>query len=469
MTVNGASATQSLADYSTNLQFDEIPLEAVAMAKYCLLDTLGCIIGGTCLETGRIILEQAIEQGGAPQASIPGYPVKVPAAVAAQTNANLANVLDFDDTLAGACHPGSPVVASALAVAERYEAKGKSLIAAIVAGYEVTLRLGEALSPSDARRNTVKGLATYQAIGAAAAASRAGRLSVTESVEVLGAAGASAPVPFVRKWGYRERPVSWVKNNYGASAYAAVTAENMVRRGFRASRSILDGPTGFWVMAGSDQWNPLRLLDIDKAAPAILGTTFKPYPCCRFLHSAIDAAIQIRQQPQFDAGSVRTIDVQVFSDYLGQNFMVPLPTTAIDAQFSLPHAVAVALYGNPRDPSWFRAPLMSDPTIRGLATRVAIQPNTATISSDSGHSMWSRVTVTLDSGAVIESMVAAPKGEPDNPLTFTELSDKFVLLTEARLGTERAQSAIDAICQLETFRSLDPLMTIIRGGDRMNA
>jgi 2-methylcitrate dehydratase PrpD len=468
MTAVVGSATRTVAEYASSLCFSDLSDGQVMAAKNSIMDTIGCAIGGTALDAGQIVVDMASEQGGAAQATILGQNFRIPAALAASTNAYLANLLDFDDTLSGACHPGAPVVAAALAAGEHRGVSGAWLLTSVIVGYEVTHQLGAALEPSAERRSRVKGLATYQTLGAAAAVARLHDFDVAQTTETLGTAAAWAPVPFVRKWGYRERPISWVKNNYGAAAHAAVVAADLVGRGFHASRTILDGETGFWIMAGSDQWADDRLMKHHpNGDAAITRTAYKPYPCCRFLHPSIDAALDLRAQHHFDPLDVESVTVQVFSDYVLQNFMWDPPANPIDAQFSLPHAISVALCGNPQDPAWFRAPLLLDPVVRRVAAKVRAECSEQSIGADIGRSLWSVVSVQLTGGQSLQSRVDVPRGEPERPLSFSELSDKFVLLTEPRIGTRQAMHAVDVISSLDACESLQPLITLIEGEQPM--
>ena len=143
--------TRELAEFVAGLSYDALPVEVRERVKALALDLVGIAVrarndaestpamvaaagllgmtGGTCTVIGDAA-------GYAP----PG---------AAMLNGTLAHSLDFDDTHApGSLHPSAPIVPAAFAAAEMTGSDGKAAIAAIVAGYEVQIRLSLALDPA---------------------------------------------------------------------------------------------------------------------------------------------------------------------------------------------------------------------------------------------------------------------------------------------------------------------------------
>jgi 2-methylcitrate dehydratase PrpD len=202
---------------------------------------------------------------------------------AAFANAMAANALDYDDTGATG-HPGATLIPAALALAEAGGRSGAELLAAVVAGYEVGARTLAGVQPSWERRVEVYGSGTVQTFGAAAAAARLLRLDAETTLSAFGLAGAFAPLPHEAKFGWDEDRLSWIKDNVAWPAEGGVRAARLAARGFRATRTILDGERGLWRMMGSDRGDAGRMVRGLGAEWDVLGLSLKPYPCCRWIH-----------------------------------------------------------------------------------------------------------------------------------------------------------------------------------------
>ncbi|ESZ12160.1 MmgE/PrpD family protein [Mesorhizobium sp. L48C026A00] len=136
--------------------------------------------------------------------------------------------MSLDDSYILFGHPGASNIPAALAVAEELGSSGKELIAAIVGGYEMSLRLGTAMRPSEDRDRKVKGYATWQIFGACTAASLLQRFSAIQIADAYGLTPMHAPLPFLCK--FHSRPMSLLKNNYGWANKGAIMAVDLVRQ-----------------------------------------------------------------------------------------------------------------------------------------------------------------------------------------------------------------------------------------------
>jgi 2-methylcitrate dehydratase PrpD len=137
-----------LAEVVANIQFDTLPPPVIEQAKLCILDLFGSIFAGIDAPPIQIIVKMAKELGGTPEATIIGERTKTSSLLAAFCNAAAGHVVEMDDLhRASILHPGAPVIPAALAIAEREQRSGKELIQAVVAGYEIAIRIGEAAGP----------------------------------------------------------------------------------------------------------------------------------------------------------------------------------------------------------------------------------------------------------------------------------------------------------------------------------
>lgn len=340
--------TQTLVDYAVGLRYEDIPTDVVEKAKACLLDSLGCGFGGYRTELGRIVIDQVKEMGGARQATLLGDGGQVPCAQAAFTNAALVNALDYDETFVSAGHLGSTLIPAAIAVGEHLRVSGAELIEAIVAAYEVNIRIGTAIQPSPERFRQVWFVGTHQTFGAVTAAGKLLGLDNLQMADAFGIAGVTSPLPNSQAWGH---PQHWVKEPTAWPAHSGVLAAQLAKRGFIGNRKVLEGENGFWIMAGSDRCNFDVMVEGLGRDYRLLDMSFKPYPSCRMTHSALDAVRDLVNTHKITPGQVRNVVVKISSALLTQVFEDYTPTTFVDAEFSIPYVTAMVLMGIDQGPN----------------------------------------------------------------------------------------------------------------------
>lgn len=345
--------TRALSRFAANAAIEHLSVTDRAHLHYQVIDAIGCSLGAQALEQGRMYIDYVRNQGGTPQATVLGTSTKTSAANASWANAGLINTLDFDDTLYG--HPGATVVGPALAIAESLGSSWADLLIAVAVGYEVSLRVAEAIRPSVPRWRQVAASSTAQTFGAAAVAAKLLKLDVRQTAVAYGLAASMAPVPAIRKFGTQgSGHVTWTKNQYAAAAMAGVIGAQLSAQGAVGPEDILDGPTGFWIIAGSDQFTPERITNELGAGWRFHNVAFKPYPCCRFFHPAIDGLSMLVDEPT-SAADVASIRVSSVSHLL--TFLNRRPRTPYDAEFSLPHALALTALRIPPGLAWFDQPV----------------------------------------------------------------------------------------------------------------
>jgi 2-methylcitrate dehydratase PrpD len=368
-----------------------------------------------------------------------------------------ANALDYDDTGATG-HPGSTVIPAALALAEALGRSGTELLAAVLAGYEVWIRIGGGVQPSWARRVEVYGSGTTQTFGAVAAAGRLLGLGTEETLSAFGLAGAFAPLPHEAKFGWDEDRLSWVKDNVAWPAEAGVRAAQLAARAFRATHTILDGERGLARMMGSDRYEPDRMVRGLGTEWEVLGLSLKPYPCCRWIHSTLDAVWEVIARHGVHPDDVRRVTVrsiEAFPAWFGGR----RPPTMVDAQFSVPHAIAMVILDRPRA-EWWQAPNRQDSAVEALMDRIALETDPAAQAAWATlrHSARVPVTVIVETAAGrFEHARRQARGGLDEPLDDDELERKYRELAEPVLGVPGAARVRDLVGTLETLDALTPL------------
>jgi 2-methylcitrate dehydratase PrpD len=447
------NATAALTDYALALSLADAPPAVIQQMKWLILDHVGCALGGSLTPLGLAASAVACADGGS-AATVVGTRQRAGPGPAAFANAMAANALDYDDTGATG-HPGATVIPAALALGEVRDRSGADVLAAVLAGYEVWSRIAGAIQPSWERRVRVYGNGVTQTFGAAVAGARLLGLDTEATLCALGLAGAFAPLPHDGKIGWEEGRISWVKDNVAWPAEGGVRAALLAERGFRATREVLDGERGLWVMAGSDR------CDFDRMVRGLgtdwdgLCVSLKPYPCCRWIHSTLDAVGELRAEHGIRPTDVRRVTVRSIEAFRAW-FHSRRPATMVDAEFSVPHAVAMVLLDRPR-PEWWHAANRTDPAVLDLMDRVVLETDPAAQAEYATNRNSARIpaTVVMETNrGAFERMRRGARGGPDDPLRWDEIERKYRELAEPVLGPARAATALELVDELETLDSV---------------
>ncbi len=349
----------------------------------------------------------------------------------------LTHILEMDDLhKASVVHPGCVVVPAAWSVASREGIKGRTLLTAILKGFEATTRVGMAVGPAHYRiwHNT----ATCGPYGSAYAAASLLGLDRAATLDALGNAGAQSS----GLWQFLETGAMTKHLHAGRAAEAGVVAADLARRGFTGPPAILEGEKGFFAAACPDAEPEAVTRDSD-APWQLTVTSIKPWPSCRHTHPTIDACLDLHAglTPDTLAG-VRVETYQAALDVCDR----PNPESEYEAKFSLQHCAAAALALGRIDFAAF-GPDQRDALApaRQIVTIQAAEP----YASNYPEAWGSAVTALLRDGTERRARKTHAKGDPEAPLDRDEMIAKArSLLTFAGLGDGEVKTMIDAVLAL---------------------
>ncbi|MCP3854004.1 MAG: MmgE/PrpD family protein [Actinomycetia bacterium] len=457
-------ATEILAAYAADLSYDDLPPEVVHQAKRVILDLIGCSVSGVELPLGAAIIEEARELGGTGPSRILGTEHRVSAAAAAYANGALSDVADWNDMLYVG-HPATAAVSAALALGERDQAPGRSVIEGVVAAYEVFGRIGMAVQPSEKRHESLWGMLTWIPFNAAIAGGKVLELDPRAMATAIGAAGAYAPLGGCHK--YVETRSDVYHYNHGMTAMAGVLAALNSKRGLTGMNTFLEGDTGFWVLAGSDQCD-FDGLDASLADLGsrwwILETLFKRWPANLWVQSYLDILDDLVRQHGITADDVAEIrfspSMEMLATYQGRG--------AMDAAFSVLYALAIALIEPDATAAWYADERLHDPAVLDLIDRVKPRDGAANASLIhefrnywAGSWMPTQVEVVTRAGSSHQGYATFPRGHAANPMTDDDLVDKFRRATGATLGRTGADRVAEAVWALDQLASVTELTELI--------
>lgn len=444
------SPTEVLAQYIVNVDFADFPSEVVKKAKMCILDSLGSALGGYASEPGRNVANLMGTLGGRRDGTVLGSGTKAALPNTALANTYMANILDYDDTYRG--HPGCTVVHPAVAGGEMVHASGKQVLTAAIVGYEVHSRVAEAMYVAPETVDKISGVAP-QTFGSVASASKIMSLSLDGVLDAMGIAGATAPVQSNSKTGGAENAPPTMKVGFYACSLVGTLSALMAQSEVTGPHNILDGDTGFWRMIGADRCDFDRLTHGLGKEYEILNVAFKPYSCCRWFHSSLDALAAIMQEHKVRIEDVRKFEVQTMGGKRDLEYMKnPRPSNFVAAEFSLPYSMAVMLGGLKPGPDWISGKSMNDKVILETASKGECtfqQKSAESESPDEVHKWPATVKLTLRDGSTVSRHVDYPKGSPRNMLTDQELDAKFLNLSTHILSEENAKAVLEMVKHLE--------------------
>jgi len=438
----------------------------VRRTRTLLLDHLAVVANGSTTESAQSAQQFAAAMGTADGVRFPIIGTGADASVAYAIIANgvAGHSIEFDDThSASSSHPGGVVFPAALGAATLAGAGAAEMLRGAIVGYEAMCRLGRAANPPAQYAAHFHPTATTGTVGAAVAAASVFGLGEDETVSAIGVAStmAAGSMQFLEDG-------AWTKRLHpGAAARNGLEAAMLARAGFRGTDDGLGGARGFLATYTRnahperifEQWGP-RPLEIHN-------TGIKAHACCRYNQAPIDAVLQLSADHELTAADVAAVQVgipEVAVDIVAApEGHKRRPESIVDAQFSLPFAVAAALSSGRAGLEEYTVSNLANPPVLDLMDRVSYHVDPSVDAAYPEH--WGAI-VRIDTidGRVLEASVTDPKGDPGNPFTQGDLEAKFHDLTAGVYSDAQRHDLIGIVHRLGTSATLAELVAHLPGG-----
>lgn len=433
----GEGLTRQIARRALGIRFADLPDEVRALARQCVLDTLGTALAGADDPLVRILAAELEEQGGRAEAGVIGSRLRLPVGSAALLNGTAAHALDYDDVnLAMPGHPSVAVLPAVLALAEAVGATGEALIAAFVAGYETACRVGLLVAPGHYNRLGFHSTGTVGSFGAAAGCAHLLGLSEEQTAHALGIAATQA-AGLKAMFGTMCKPL-----HAGRAAQAGVLAARLAARGFTARPDSLECAQGF-AAAYSPDFHPEAALAEPAGGWHIRHNLFKYHAACYLTHAGIEAARALRLGHGFRPEEIAAVTLRV-DESTDRVCNIAAPTTGLEAKFSLRLTAAMALAGRETGRlDAYSAETAADPALVALRDRISIEFQQG----------WANTRAEMDVRLADQTTLRAghDAGEParDVAAQGERLAAKFAGLAAPVVGPARAEALIAAVAGLE--------------------
>ena len=453
--------TQTLATWTAELRLQEIPKAIREQARLFVLDNIGCLIAGALLPWSQSYYNALKKTRSGTHCTVAYFGDKLAPDDAAFINSAFTHSNESDGTHRKSNnHPGSVAVPAALAIAEYAKGNGARFLAAVIAAYEIQIRIAWACAPYLIQRghHPPVGVGPF---GAAAAGAVLMGFDPEKSLNAFAIAGSHSAglVEYIKSGGSVKRIHSAIPT--AAGVRAALFAE----AGITGPRSILEGEKGFCkVFAG--EYDLTRLTEGLGSHYHLPDTALKPHSCNHGMHVVFDALDLARDREPVSADQVKQITVYTSNPRLFVHVgSIIEPDDVLGAQFSLPFSIAMRMHHGGRgvrggNGFWDYPNInLKDPKLIATARKVK-----CVVASEGPWSAVDRavgIDIETTDGRSIREVVLHSKGMPQNPMSAEDVREKFRSLVEPILPRGRPQQIMDTVENIEQLENIDDLARLL--------
>lgn len=460
-----AGLTEAMAQFVLATQGSDLPDLVVANGKKSILDGIGLALSGSVAKSGELVRRHVADLsnpvGGA---TVIGSDLKVPARFAAFCNGVGIHADDYDDTQLAVAkdrvyglltHPTAPALPAALAMGETLNASGADVMLAYHLGVEVECKIAEAINP----RHYQEGFHATATCGTFAAASAAGRLmglDLPTMKRALSIAGSQSA-------GLRENFGTMTKPFHaGRSSESGVVAAQFASYGWSAAGNILEAPRGFFKAAGGGY--DASAIDGKLGSPwtfAEPGVSIKPHPSGSLTHPGMTKMKQLIAEHGITAKDVRRVRIGTNSN-MPNALIHHKPQNELQAKFSMEFCMAILLLEGRAGLTEFTDEVVLRPDVLDMITKVDFVVDERAEAAGY-HLMTTYIDIEMTDGRTISGMADFGKGSPANPMSYSEVADKFLECSQfAKWDSAKAKDVVGMVAELEKLPNIHGLMTLLR-------
>ncbi len=458
------SLTKEASDFAYKLQYEHLSNEALSITKRCILDGISVMIGGTEQDALDVMYKYIKSTGGSPQSRLIGVKdKKFPAHLSALWHGLAGHAMDWDDTQVSygpgrmyglLTHPTVPPLSACLSIGEMIGGvDGKQFITAFNAGFEVECKIAEAINPD----HYARGFHTSGTIGTFGSAVAAAKMLNFNKEQIAMTIGiASSMASGIRaNFGTMTKPL-----HVGRSSENGVTAALLVKNGFTADKNSLDGKWGYLEIAG-----PGAELDhvLGKFGDPLTienpGVSIKPYPCGVLTHPSMDALKYLMQDENINYKNVAKIKL-----YAAQNILGPIrykfANTELEGKFCMHFLLSAIAIAGKAGKAEFTNQFVKSKDVQDMQKKVETIHDSE-IEAMGFDKIRSKIELITNKGTKYTRWADENyRGGPLNPLSNSELEEKFHDASFGQLNDQQKNEFLDKIWKIEQLDNacsiLDP-------------
>ena len=426
-----------LEEFIVNTHWEQLPVNVQERMKGCFVDLMGALVIGSRsrqFEAGLRLADRLFGKGDIP---VIGSEKRFSFAGAASAMGHSSNAYDIDDghNMTRA-HPGTSFVGAILAAAYEKDVSRNEFLTAMLVAYEATIRMGAAIMDYYQYAHSS---GTFGAVGVAAGVGRLYGFSREEINNVLSVAEFNAPlVPGIRSVEYP----SMNKDGVPFGVMVGVLAIMDAMSGFEGNKHMLE----------AEEYR--HYLDDLGEKYQVMDLYFKPYPCCRWAHPAIDACVGLMKEHGLSAEDIESVTIHTFDRATRLSKIVP--QTADEAQYNIAYPVAASLVYGDFGLLQVREENLHDPVVLSMMERLSFVVDKSMDARFPTQRICRAEIVTKD-GRRFLSEECEPRGEAKENISVAWLCDKFHRITGPVLTDEGRDRLLSLIIGEEDL----PIRTIV--------
>jgi 2-methylcitrate dehydratase PrpD len=432
-----------LAKYVVDLEFEDLPTNVLREAKKAILDYIGAALAGSKTVIAKKVVDVVARLNCEKDATIFGFSLKSSMPNATFANTTFGSYLELDDLLE--THIGAIVMPSAVAVGEKVKASGKSVITAIVAGYEVQARISKVIGLAHFRRG-IDHCGCGSTFCSAVAAAKLLNLSLEQTCNSIGIAGSLTPVS-CEEWMYYGSLVKSLE--MGQAAQIGVLSAMFAQNGIDGPPTIFEGDKGFCqATASPEKYNLDEMTENLGISFEILRNYYKPYASCAWTHEPIEAVLSISKEHPTISENVKSVKVRTHK--LASDLNNKQPKNELEAKFSIPYTLAVAITDGEVLVNQFSEEKLKDPRIMSLAQKIDVI-------YDEKINEGAIVEVLTNDGREFRKHVPIAHGID----TYQGIKDKFLRVIPREFLGIKAKQIIQTVKNLEKISDISELTELL--------
>ena len=422
------TTTYQLENFLLNTKWEDLPADVQQRLRGCMLDLLGALVAGSGSEQFRVGVRLAKKLFKDGDIAAIGTGETFSAIGAATAMGHSSNAYDIDDghNIIRA-HPGTSFIGGLLAAGYEKDIDAKEFLTALYVAYEATIRMGAAIMDYYQYAHSS---GTFGAVGVVAGAGRMYGFTKEQMNNALSVSEFNAPlVPGIRS-------VEYPSMNKDGVPFGVMVGELALEAG-------MCGFTGNKNLLEAEEYQ--HYLDDLGTKHEVMDLYFKPYPCCRWGHPAIDACLAVMQDNCVKAEDIEKVIVETF--YKATQLSKDLPSCADEAQYNIAYPVASSIVNGGF--SIAQVEETDDPKVHAMMEKLTFQCDPE-LDAQFPAKRLCRVRMTLKDGRTVVSGVHEPRGEAFENIGYDWLAEKFLRITGHKL-TRQQQDELIADLQFDNW------------------
>ncbi len=445
------SISRKIAEYAVSLKYEDIPANVLHEAKRYLYDSIGCAYGALNTKDVKIINDIYTTIGGKEEATIIGTGKRMPAVNAAFLNALMIRALDFNDIYwkEDPSHP-SDIIPAAIAAGEMSGVSMKEVLVGIILAYEFEQRLCEFAKPGVRERKWHH--ATLTQFVSPIAAGKVMGLTVDQMVNAIGISGChnhTIGCPTAGK-------LTMMKNTVDPMAtQSGVMASLMAQRGYTGTEAIFEGKEGLMDVFGP-AWDVDALFRELGSRFKILECSMKAFPTEALTHTHITATLKTVIKNDIKPENIESVTVTTIAracDILVDPHK-SRPDSTETADHPLPYCIAAAIVDRKITTQTFSEEKLKDPVLFSVIDKIKGEASVE-FEKMFPAKQPSKVTIKTNDGNVYSEYLEFPKGDPREPMTMEDLSNKFNALSAEYLSGEKQKLLQEIIFDCDRYSAVE--------------